>query len=291
MVAGSSQHQSQSPSSVLQRHSSPHESLESDSIHKPEATKIPTVQNTIKNANRKSTLSVNNENYPKNDASDIATLSPATTAVAAPATRRTSISSASLASPQIARSLEDWEVDDFVLLATIDGKLHAQDRKTGKTRWVVEASNQVVNPTHYHHANSPVDEDYTPSMIDDYIWAIEPTHDGSLYIYRRNGASGILVPTGLTMKKLVEELPPYNDADPAVTYTGEKSSLLVIDAYDGKVVKYFGSTFGPIVKDQTCRNTNELSRKDTECKTSPTFTIGRTEYTVSINGVDGHLIA
>src|SRR6201999_2127881 len=103
---------------------------------------------------------------------------------------------------------------DFVLLATIDGKLYAQDRKTGKQRWHVEAE-QVVNSTHFRqNHSSSIEDDYKPTTIDDYIWAIEPSHDGSLYIYRRNGPSGSLVNTGLTMKKLVEELSPYKDSDP-----------------------------------------------------------------------------
>ena len=32
---------------------------------------------------------------------------------------------------QRARSLRDWEVDNFVLLATVDGSIHARDRRTG----------------------------------------------------------------------------------------------------------------------------------------------------------------
>jgi serine/threonine-protein kinase/endoribonuclease IRE1 len=281
----------QAHQSVLQRHESFHENLEHDHVSaRIEATKVPLVDTPFQTSRRKNTLSVNNKE--KYDASAIATLAPAPSAVAAPPTRRSNTSSAGLASPQIARSLEDWEVEDFVLLATIDGKLYAQDRKTGKPRWVVEAVDSVVNSTHYYQNQSSIEDDYNPIIIDDYIWAIEPTHDGSLYIYRKNGPSGNLVNTGLTMKKLVEELSPYSDADPAVTYTGEKkSTLLVIDAHDGNVVKFFGNS-GPILKQQTCLNTNELSRKDTECKTSSTFTIGRTEYTVYINSEkDGHPIA
>jgi serine/threonine-protein kinase/endoribonuclease IRE1 len=57
------------------------------------------------------------------DASALATLAPAQS-VGAPNPSRyqrsSSIPASGLASPQIARSLKDWEVEDFVLLATVD---------------------------------------------------------------------------------------------------------------------------------------------------------------------------
>lgn len=280
---------------VLQRHQSPQEHIDHDishTSHTIEATKIPHVDTPYGHLRRKNSVSVNNDKSIKNDVSAIATLAPTvSSAVAAPPSRRSNISSAGLASPQIARSLDDWEVEDFVLLATIDGKLYAQDRRTGRKRWSLEAKNPVVTSTHYRQNQSSINKNYDQMVIDEYIWAIEPTHDGSLYIYRRNGASGNLVPTGLTMKRLVEELSPHEDADTGVTYTGKKeTTLLVVEAATGKIVKYFG-TSDPVVQQQTCINYKELSMEDTECKTSATFTIGRTEYTVIISGADGHQIA
>lgn len=280
-------------SSVLQRRQSPHENLEHDVSHtRIEATKIPQVDTPYGHNRRKNSISINNHKSIKNDASAIALAPTVSSAVAAPSSRRSNISSVGSASPQNARSLDDWEVEDFVLLATIDGKLYAQDRRTGKKRWEnpLEAKNPVVNSTHYRQNQSSIDENYTPMMMDEYIWAIEPSHDGSLYIYRRNGASGNLVPTGLTMKMLVEET-PYEDVASAITYIGKKeTTLLVVEAATGKVVKYFGAS-DPIIQEQTCLNPKELAMEDSECKTSPTFTIGRTEYTVYINGADGHQIA
>lgn len=36
-----------------------------------------------------------------------------------------------------ARSLQDWEVEDFVLLATVDGHIHARDRYNGEEIWEI----------------------------------------------------------------------------------------------------------------------------------------------------------
>ncbi|MBE3112211.1 MAG: hypothetical protein IMZ46_17180, partial [Acidobacteria bacterium] len=78
-----------------------------------------------------------------NDASALATLAPAQPAVRAPpAGLRPAAPHApgatGLSSPPSARSLADWEVEDFVLLATVDGDLYASDRKTGERRWQLE---------------------------------------------------------------------------------------------------------------------------------------------------------
>ena len=286
------EHSHQQP--VPQRHQSPHEHLDHDVSHtrKVDTTQIPQVDTPYGHYRRKNSISGNHHKSISNDASAIALAPTGSSAVAAPLSRRSNISSDGSASPQNARSLDDWEVEDFVLLATIDGKLYAQDRISGKKRWEnpLEAKNPVVNSTHYRQNQSSIDEDYHPMMMDQYIWAIEPSHDGSLYIYRRNGASGHLVPTGLTMKVLVEET-PYEDTASAITYIGKKeTTMLVVEAATGKVVKYFGAT-DSIVQQQTCLNHKELAVEDSECKTSPTFTIGRTEYTVYINGADGHQIA
>lgn len=283
------QQQQQRPAVPL-RHESPHENLDSDTLHTLEATKVPHQLETPLTSERgKNTY----YEYFKNDASAIATLAPADSAVAAPPSRRSSKHAAGLTPPQSARSLEDWEVEDFVLLATVDGKLYARDRKSGKERWSLEVDKPMVETTYHRRNRSEVQENFGPSSIDDYLWIVEPSREGSLYVYRPGGPNPGLVNTGLTMKKLVEEMSPYSDEDPAVTYTGEKkTTMIVIDAQNGRVVKWFGST-GALVNDENCLNKNGfLSSDNEECSTSSTLTIGRTEYTVGISGAkDGRQIA
>ncbi|TVY44272.1 Serine/threonine-protein kinase [Lachnellula occidentalis] len=283
--------QQQQRSAVRQRHESPHESREPEVLHTLEATKLPpTLETPLNQGRRKYTQNDSNNERLRNDASAIATLAPADTAVAAPPARRSSISSAGLSSPHSARSLEDWEVEDFVLLATVDGKLHARDRRTGEEKWELSYERPMVE-TKYHRRNrSEVEEDYESIAIDDFIWVVEPSQDGSLYIYRPPGGPHAgLVNTGLTMKKLVEEMAPYGNEDPPVMYTGEKKTdMITVDANTGKVIKYFGPQGAIVDGEGNCINRAFPSE---ECQ-NPTLTIGRTEYKVGIQSrKDGHQIA
>lgn len=228
----------------------------------------------------------------ENDASAIAAFAPAGSAVRAPSARRSGIESNAGLTPQSARSLEDWEVEDFVLLATVDGKIYARDRKTGTQKWVLEVDRPIVQAT-YHQRNNSADNNENHQPVDDYLWIVEPSRDGSLFIYIPGGSQPGLVNTGLTMKKLVEEMVPYADTEPPVVYTGDKvTSLLTIDASNGAVLKWFGSTGSYNPGQATCVNPEEFQDLDgEECTTRGTLTLGRTEYTVGIQGKDGHPIA
>lgn len=229
------------------------------------------------------------------DASALATLAPAQS-VRAPRPPRhqrpssSSVPASGLAPPQIARSLEDWEVEDFVLLATVDGDLYASDRKTGKERWHLEVDQPMVETTHHRANNSVLDDDYSP--VDHYIWAVEPNRDGGVYVWVPSPDSRPRA-TGFTMKRLVEELAPYAGEDPPVVYTGDKkTTMITLDAATGHVVKWFGSTGSHINQAESCLRPNALYNKDArECSSTGTITLGRTEYTVGIQRRDGRPIA
>jgi serine/threonine-protein kinase/endoribonuclease IRE1 len=275
--------QQQQRPAVQQRHESPHEGRTL------EVTEIPPLQTGLTHNRRKNTLSVSSDNKNnRNDASAPATtaLALAHTAVGAP--RQSGIHSAGLAH-FAKRSLDDWEVEDFVLLATVDGRLHARDRVTGKEKWSFPFGSPMVETKYYRRNRSSVEEDYDPMSIDDYLWIVEPSRDGSLYIYRPSGPNPGLVNTGLTMKKLVEDM-PYASEDPPVIYTGEKKTqMITIDAHTGKVLNYYGVQ-GAIVNEQ-CQVPSNPGDYD-ECPRQATLTIGRIEYTVAIQGrKDGRQIA
>ncbi|EHK17860.1 serine/threonine kinase IRE1 [Trichoderma virens Gv29-8] len=241
-------------------------------------------QNRYQSPSRESDKS-NYINVPS-DASALATLAPAQS-VRAPHTSRQHWPSASgLASPQIARSLEDWEVEDFVLLATVDGDLYASDRKTGRLRWHLEVDQPVVETKHYRTNNSVLDDDYSP--VDHYIWAVEPSRDGGLYVWIPDSGSG-LVRTEFTMKRLVEDLAPYAGEEPPVVYTGDKKTTMVtLDAATGHVLKWFGSSGSQVNEGESCLRPNAFDEK---CSSMGTITLGRTEYTVGIQRRDGRPIA
>ncbi|PKS06257.1 hypothetical protein jhhlp_007003 [Lomentospora prolificans] len=227
------------------------------------------------------------------DASALATLAPAQSVRAPPAGLRPSASAAAagsgLASPQSARSLADWEVEDFVLLATVDGDLYASDRKTGQKRWHLEVEQPMIETNHHRANTSTLDDDFHP--VDHYIWAVEPSRDGSLYIWIPAAPEPTLVKTGLSMKKLVEELAPHAIDDPPIAYLGEKkTAMMTLDAATGRVLKWFGTSGSQVNDAESCFRPNAIYEEE-ECSSTGTITLGRTEYTVGIQRRDGRPIA
>ena len=220
-----------------------------------------------------------------NSPSAITTLAPAALdpAVRAPPARLTG-KSAGLSSLLNARSLQDWEVEDFVLLATVDGMIHARDRKTGTARWALEVDRPMVETT-YHRQNRSKSGDYKPE--EEFLWIVEPSRDGNLYVYNP-GPKPAMQKLGLTVKKLVEELSPYAGENPAVVYTAEKkNTLYTVDAASGTILKMFSSSGSSINDEQSCRRMSGFESLDEEeCGSSGTLTLGRTEYTVGIQSRD-----
>ncbi|KAJ6179749.1 hypothetical protein N7519_010210 [Penicillium mononematosum] len=219
-----------------------------------------------------------------NDASALATLALAGSgrAVRAPPVQASS-TSAGLASQLHARSLQDWEVEDFVLLATVDGTIHARDRKTGAARWALEVPSSPLVESIYHRANRSSFDDTAPE--DDFLWIVEPSQDGSLYIYSPAPDAG-LQKLGLTVKQLVDET-PYSGTEPAVTYTARKeTTLYTIDARTGSILRVFSSR-GPITAAPECRKVNGEDLDSDECEsTSGTLVLGRVEYAVAIQNTE-----
>ncbi|KAJ5213958.1 hypothetical protein N7449_001127 [Penicillium cf. viridicatum] len=219
-----------------------------------------------------------------NDASALATLALAGSgrAVRAPPVQASS-TAAGLASQLHARSLQDWEVEDFVLLATVDGTIHARDRKTGTARWALEVPSSPVVESIYHRANRSSFDDTQPE--DDFLWIVEPSQDGSLYIYSPAPDAG-LQKLGLTVKQLVDET-PYSGVEPAVTYTARKETILyTIDARTGSILRVFSSR-GPITAAPECRKVNGEDLDSDECEsTSGTLVLGRVEYAVAIQNTE-----
>ncbi|KAF9770493.1 hypothetical protein IL306_011969 [Fusarium sp. DS 682] len=288
----------------LQRPGGSSQQLADDAVHQWAATPIDATKaarETVKNVKR---ASVPNQRQPQkkndtvrknrkreneniiipDDASALATLAPAQS-VGAPNPSRyqrsSSIPASGLASPQIARSLKDWEVEDFVLLATVDGDLYANDRRTGKERWHLEVDHPMVETKHHRSQKSILDENY--HQVDHYIWAVEPNRDGGIYLWAPDSNRGF-VKTGFTMKKLVEELAPYADDSSPVVYTGDKkTTMITLDAATGRVLKWFGATGSHVNEAESCARPDTLYDENSmECSSTGTITLGRTEYTVGI---------
>lgn len=79
------------------------------------------------------------------------------------------------------RYIHDWEVEDYVLLSTVDGSLYATDRKTGVKRWDISSNYPAVQITaHRANISHPV-RDWIPD--DNVVWIVEPVNGGQLYYY------------------------------------------------------------------------------------------------------------
>ncbi|KAK0261874.1 bifunctional endoribonuclease/protein kinase ire1 [Friedmanniomyces endolithicus] len=219
-----------------------------------------------------------------NDERALATYAPADSnpAVRAPPASRSS-ATAGLTSRQPARSLQDWQVEDIVLLATVDGKLHARDRTTGAARWQLEVDTPMVETT-YHRHNRSVDENGLE--VDDLIWIVEPSQDGQIYVYVPGSGLG-MQRLGYTVKELADLAPYAGDGHLAISYTAEKkNTLYTIDAGTGNILKVFSSAGAITNDDRSCRRVNSLEsleEDDGKCEPIGTLLLGRTEYTIGVN--------
>ena len=206
---------------------------------------------------------------------------PANYAVRAPPAGNAASSGGGLSRPS-ARSLQDWEVEDFVLLATIDGHMHASDRYTGEEIWKLEFQKPMLE-TFYNSHNESEGNDVKNTS---FLWIVEPKEDGALYLLTP-GPYPVLQSLGLTVKQLVE-LSPYTGSDPPVVYTAEKRNvMLVVNARTGKITKSFSSSGARVVDGESCvpQPTEYFPSKDRvdsrECKGY--LNLGQTEYIISIH--------
>ncbi|KAI0021709.1 hypothetical protein F4780DRAFT_276980 [Xylariomycetidae sp. FL0641] len=228
------------------------------------------------------------------DASALATLAPAQPVRAPSSPRHLSsiLAGAGLSSLQSARSLENWEVEDYILLATVDGHLYAVNRETGDERWHLQVEQPVVETIHHRPNRSFADDEneYERHPLDDYIWVVEPSHDGAVYAWSPTGFGTGLMNTGLSMKQLVNDWGNVASPDPPVAYTGhKKNTLITVDAATGRVLKWFGQTGSQVDQSATCLlpNGRLVDADSEECSDSGTITLSRTEYEVVIARRDG----
>jgi serine/threonine-protein kinase/endoribonuclease IRE1 len=174
-----------------------------------------------------------------------------------------------------ARSLQDWEVEDFVLLATVDGHIHARDRYNGEEIW--EIAGKPMLETIYNGSEGRVSLQDQP-----FVWIVEPREDGALYVLLP-GPYPVLQSLGLTVKQLTD-IAPYSSDDPElpVVYNVEKKTFMLnVDAATGLVKQSFSpsGTFGK--NDDSCASPVKNVFNERDCRGA--FEIGQTEYTITIH--------
>ncbi len=207
----------------------------------------------------------------------------------APSPRRSSILSNVGLPLQTARSLDDWEVEDFVLMVDVTGKVHARERRSGKSRWVLDIEKPILEAVYDRRNRSNVEN---RGEIDNYFWMIEPSADGPVLLYTPEGEQPGLGATGYSMKQLVDMAPHYEG--PFIFIGDKQSELLTINASDGKILQWFGSKthYHGDYKLPVCETKDDgLEDPDPSCRERGTLTLGRTEYTVLVKGTtDGRPI-
>lgn len=82
------------------------------------------------------------------------------------------------------RSLDDWELEDYVLVATIEGSLYALDRRTGATRWVLEGGGPAVRSM----GNENIDTESVNTTKKAWKeqqprWIVQPVEGGQLFLF------------------------------------------------------------------------------------------------------------
>lgn len=185
------------------------------------------------------------------------------------------------------RSLEQWSLTDVLLVSTIDGSLHARDRKTGMELWSLPGSGPLVSVT----SSDVLETD--PQYEDDrqIIWIIEPLGDGTLYYFVPNRGLQVLP---MTIKELVARSPFSIGGR---VYTGSKhTTLFSINATDGKVLRVYGaeSSKSGLGESDACGDKLQEEELDDDFYTSSkhtltdqgTFMIGRTDYHLEIHSTN-----
>ena len=201
-------------------------------------------------------------------------------AVRAPLAKKSE--SSGLSSLTAARSLQDWEVENIVLLATIDGAIHARDRKTGRERWALVLPDSPMIETIHHRQNRSKDD--LQGGDEDYIFIVEPSKDGQLYIQFSDARKG-LQKLDATVKSLEANTPQMVE-DPPLTYIAQKETkMYTVDAATGDVLRQFDRHGGKFVNDkekQSCQRVSGFELDQAESEPMGTLNLGRVEYTINM---------
>lgn len=181
-----------------------------------------------------------------------------------------------------ARSIDDWTIEDFMLLATVDGHIHARNRYNGMQIWELDVGKPMLETIY----NTKNESDPTDGWRNKpFIWIVEPKEDGALYILSP-GPRPLLQSLGLTVKQLTDDLNPYASDDPPVVYTARKESImLVVDASTGRVTKSFSTDgyMSPGEPESCHTKTPEYFNGNQQHECKGFFNLGQTEYIVSIH--------
>ena len=126
-----------------------------------------------------------------------------------PATPTNNIYTSASLQPLAERSLDDWDLNNIILLSDINGSLHCVNRDDGNLIWSLPIDEPLVK------IQSNIKD---KSAAHNILWFVEPYQDGTLYYF--NSKFGLnKLPTSI--KDLVMESPFTLSGDDKI-YTGTR---------------------------------------------------------------------
>jgi len=85
------------------------------------------------------------------------------------------------------RGLDDWQLEDYVLVATIEGSLYALDRHSGATKWVLEGGGPAVRSMGSQRPDSDTvnttNDAWTNAEEQQPRWIVQPVEGGRLFLF------------------------------------------------------------------------------------------------------------
>ena len=208
----------------------------------------------------------------------------------APAPRRPSAVRAPLAHPvesaaglsplTPARLLQDWEADDILLVATVDGRVQARNRKTGEKIWQLGFDDSPMVET-IHHCHETEDG---KDCGQKFMFIVEPSHDGTIFI-QHDSPEPRLQRLGLTVKQLAAQTPNFVHNPPLITISDQQTSAIVVHAKTGTIVQQFSKhtlDLSNNEKERKCRRLTGLDVDQTDFDPRELIHLGRVEYTITI---------
>lgn len=103
------------------------------------------------------------------------------------------------------RALDDWELEDYVLVATIEGRLFALDRYSGATKWVLEGDGAAVRSVGNKYFSEPMNKTRAPLISTEEQqpkWIVQPVEGGQLFLF--DSESGVIVCVVFKVQQLID---------------------------------------------------------------------------------------
>ena len=183
--------------------------------------------------------------------------------------------------------MDDWELNNLILLSDTNGSLHGVNRENGNVVWTLpideplvkiqtningQSSGATSSSTSLTNSESSSSSSAAQGNI---IWFVEPYQDGTLYYFTPKYGLNRL-PTSI--KDLVMESPFTLSGDDKI-YTGtRKTSLYSINIYTGEIKSSFGNTEECPIPKSTLPPDEKRSHNEDD-----NIMIGKTTYQLTIH--------